>query len=409
MKMANLERFFFSRYLKHPKRNLLRFSFVFMTLGLVLSVAILSAGLNLFEGYERSLKEVLLGSFAHLSIQKSNGEYLGPSETQALVEQISRQKQYRDIRPVLQYSVMATNGEKVRGASLSAYHFDAAYPFPYKRYISQGKSQLQAQEVIIGRYLARDLGKGINDTLKVVYPRLDRISAMGMFPAEYNFKIVGIYSSGFYENDRSLLICGVSDAQALLSLSPGYTKLEISLQPKWVESAGLMAAELQTKLGSQYTVYPWTLFSAGLLRLVKMEKWLIFIIFSFLVMIAGINVISAVSTIIIDKKNEIAVLKTLGASAFSIKRLLSIQVGLVALAAIMTGQLLGALLSYLIEKQSFYRLKGEVYFIDSIKTSISPLNQLIIFVVASLLVFVCIRYPLKQIDKQQIIQLLRSN
>jgi lipoprotein-releasing system permease protein len=155
-------------------------------------------------------------------------------------------------------------------------------------------------------------------------------------------------------------------------------------------------------------VYPWTLFSAGLLRLVSMEKWLIFIIFSFLVLIAGINVISAVSTIIIDKKHEIAVLKTLGASSFTIKRLLSFQVGLVALAAIITGQVLGAGLSYLIEKQSFYRLKGDVYFIDSIKTSISPLNQLIIFIVSTLLVFVCIRYPLKQIDKQQIIQLLRN-
>lgn len=406
--MASLERFFLSRYLKHPKRNLLRFSFVFMTMGLVLSVAILSAGLNLFEGYERSLKEVLLGSFAHLSIQKSTGEYLSPMETQSLLDAVSKYNQFKEVRPVLQYSVMATNEDKVRGASLSAYHFDSAHPFPYDRYITQGRSQLQAQEVIVGRYLARDLGKGLNDTLKVVYPRLDRISAMGMFPAEYNFRIAGIYSSGFYESDRSLLICGIDDAVALLSLSPGYTKLELSLQPKLVENAGVMARDLQARLGSQYTVYPWTLFSAGLLRLVSMEKWLIFIIFSFLVLIAGINVISAVSTIIIDKKHEIAVLKTLGASSFTIKRLLSFQVGLVALAAIITGQVLGAGLSYLIEKQSFYRLKGDVYFIDSIKTSISPLNQLIIFIVSTLLVFVCIRYPLKQIDKQQIIQLLRN-
>jgi len=81
--MDKLERFFFSRYLKSPKRNLLRFSFVFMTLGIVLSVGILSAGLNLFEGYERSLKEVLLGSFPHLTLQKSSGEYFGENRKPA--------------------------------------------------------------------------------------------------------------------------------------------------------------------------------------------------------------------------------------------------------------------------------------------------------------------------------------
>jgi len=150
------------------------------------------------------------------------------------------------------------------------------------------------------------------------------------------------------------------------------------------------------------------MFSAGLLRLVAMEKWLIFIIFCFLVLIAGINVISAVTTIILDKTNEIAVLKTLGSSSRSIKRMLSYQVGLVALAAIVAGQAFGALLSFIVEKQGLYKLKGDVYFIDSLTASISPLNQVIIFAVAASLVTLCIHYPLRQIDRMQIIELLRN-
>ena len=71
--MNSTERFFISRYLHAPKRNLFRFSFIFMILGIVLSVGILSAGLNLFEGYERALKSVLLDSFAHLKVERSNG------------------------------------------------------------------------------------------------------------------------------------------------------------------------------------------------------------------------------------------------------------------------------------------------------------------------------------------------
>jgi len=127
-----------------------------------------------------------------------------------------------------------------------------------------------------------------------------------------------------------------------------------------------------------------------------------------LVLIAGINVISAVATIILDKKNEIAVLKTLGADPTSIKKILCLQVGLSALLAIIAGQILGALLSWGIEKQNFYQLKGDVYFIDSLNTSIDPVNQIIIFIVTSALIFICIYFPLKQIDKLEIIELLRN-
>jgi len=110
----------------------------------------------------------------------------------------------------------------------------------------------------------------------------------------------------------------------------------------------------------------------------------------------------------LDKRNEIAVLKTLGSSSRSIKRMLSYQVGLVAIAAIVTGQVFGAFLSFVVEKQSFYKLKGDVYFIDSLSVSISPVNQLVIFAVASVLVSLCIHYPLRQIDRLQIIELLRN-
>ncbi len=194
----------------------------------------------------------------------------------------------------------------------------------------------------------------------------------------------------------------------MLNSASGFSKIEIRLDPKYIDKAPEIGQKLQEIVGNYYSVYPWQTFSAGLLHLVTMEKWLIFIIFCFLVLIAGINVISAVSTIILDKKNEIAVLKTLGANSTSIKRVLSFQVGLSALLAILAGQILGALLSWGIEKQNFYKLKGDVYFIDSLNTSIAPLNQLIIFIVSAALVFICIYYPLKQIDKLEIIELLRN-
>jgi lipoprotein-releasing system permease protein len=407
--MNKLEQFFLARYLKAPKRNLMRFSFIFMILGIVLSVSILSAGLNLFQGYETSLKKVLLGSFPHISIQDANSEYLSPERVSILIQQLSKHPEIEQITPSISYAVMSSNGSRVRGASLNAYDFSGKYPFPYAQYIKEGNSSLNNGEVIVGKYLAKELGKKIGDDLTVIYPQLDRISALGIYPSERNYRIVGIYSSGFYESDRSQIICTFSDAEALLNINPSFAKLELRLHASSINSATTIATNLQQELGIELAIYPWELFSAGLLRLVAMEKWLIFIIFCFLVLIAGINVISAVTTIILDKRNEIAILKTLGASTASIKKLFAYQVGLAGIGAILIGQSMGALLSFLVEKQSWYKLKGDVYFIDSLTAAISPINQIIVFVVVTCLVFICILYPLRQIDKLQIIELLRNS
>ncbi len=398
--MDKLSTFFLTRYLQAPKRNLLRFSFVFMILGIILSVGILSAGLNLFEGYERTLKDVLLGTFPHITLTKANLDNISNDETDSLITKLSKRDEIQQITPLLSYPVMTAGKEKVRGAILNAYDFNSKQPFPQAKY-AKG-------EVIIGKYLAKELGKDIGDTLKVVFTRLDNISALGIFPSEYYLPIAGIYSSGFYETDRSLVLTNITDAEYMLNAKPGFSKLEIRLKSKDIEKAPEIAQLLQTIAGPEYSVYPWQTFSAGLLHLVEMEKWLIFIIFCFLVLIAGINVISAVATIILDKKNEIAVLKTLGANSASIKRILCLQVGLSALLAIIAGLVFGALLSLGIEKQNFYQLKGDVYFIDSLNTSIILINQIIIFVVASVLIFICIYFPLKQIDKMEIIKLLRN-
>ncbi|MDD2229399.1 MAG: ABC transporter permease [Candidatus Cloacimonetes bacterium] len=407
--MNKLERFFLTKYLEAPKRYLMKFSFMFMVLGIVLSVAILSAGLNLFQGYETSLKDVLLGSFPHITVQDANNEYLSPQQADTIIKQLKKLPQVDMVTPVINYAVMVSNDTRVRGASLNAYDFSGTYPFPYSKYIKEGSNSPKVGEIIIGKYLAKELGKKVGDEIKVIYPQLDRISALGLYPSERKYKVAGIYSSGFYESDRSQIICSLTDAETLLNINPSFAKLEIILNSKAIGSAESIAGNIQKDIGIDYAVYPWTLFSAGLLRLVAMEKWMIFIIFCFLVLIAGINVISAVTTIILDKRNEIAVLKTLGASSASIKKLFAYQVGLAGVGAIIIGQMLGALLSFFVEKQGFYRLKGDVYFIDSLTAAISPLNQIIVFVVAACLVLGCIYYPLRQIDRLQIIELLRNS
>jgi lipoprotein-releasing system permease protein len=398
------ERLFLERYVSNPKRNLLRFSFVFMVLGIVISVGILSAALNLFEGYERTLRSVLLDSFAHIRIESYNRALMPDSLAYGTIKALSERPEIASATPLLTVSLMASNKGKARGSMMHAYGNGGANI--YAKHVEKGSSEIKPGQVIAGHYLVKELGLSLGDTLRVAFPRLDRITPLGMYPGETPLVISGIYNSGFYEYDRSLLICGLEDARAIQGNGSGFSGIEVRLKDKYADESIRYATEFDRMLDGG--IYAIPVGNNTLLRLVRMQKWLIFIVFSFLVLIAGINVISCVSAQIFDRKNEIAVLKSLGAGAATIRNILGYQLLLVCLAAIIAGQLFGLLLSWIVANQNIYQLKGDVYFIDRLEFYAAPFNQLVIFAVAALLVLLCVHIPLRRIDRMKAIDLLRN-
>ncbi|NLO11634.1 MAG: ABC transporter permease [Candidatus Cloacimonetes bacterium] len=404
--MNSTERFFISRYLHAPKRNLFRFSFIFMILGIVLSVGILSAGLNLFEGYERALKSVLLDSFAHLKVERSNGMYM-QAEVVARVESVlGTQKEISSLTPGIGFNVMAVDEDNTRGCIFNAYEPAQGKDPLYHKYVVKGSSHVEEGQVVIGQYLADDYRLTVGDSLRVLYPQLNRITPMGIYSGEHFLQVVGIYRSGFYEYDRGLIIGTLTDARNILFTNDLYSSVEVRLKSNSIEDVSKLAYQYSLLLGPELAVYPTV--STSLLQTITMQKWLIFIVFCFLVLIAGINVISAVITMIYDKQNEIAVLKTLGASNATIRKVINYQIYFVCLAAIIIGQAFGALLSWFVVKQGFYHLKGEVYFIDKLEHYISGFNLLVVFLVAAALTAICVWIPSRRINKLQIIDLLRN-
>lgn len=404
--MNPAERLFLERYITNPGRNLLRFSFVFMILGIVLSVGILSAALNLFEGYERALKAVLLDSFPHIRIQTRSQEPLTHQQTEKALRLLHRQSQIASANANLSFNLMAANGDRSQGVLLRAFDLNDAEPPPWSKYVIRGKITPSSGEAVVGHYLAQELGLAIHDTLRLIYPQFDRITPLGMYPGLHEFEICGLYRSGYYEYDRSLVITNVADAQAILGLGAGYSGIEIKLKPQYLDQSQPLALRFDYLLGTDLTAEP--VANVTLLRIVRMQKWLIFIIFSFLVLIAGINVISCVLAQIYDKKNEIAVLKALGTAPVTLRNILGHQLTLVCLLSVILGQFVGLLLSWLVVKQNFYQLKGDVYFIDRLELYVSPVNQLVIFLVAAILVLFCVRLPLRRTDRMLVIDLLRN-
>ncbi|HHZ14732.1 MAG TPA: ABC transporter permease [Candidatus Cloacimonetes bacterium] len=404
--MKSIERFYLLRYIKSPKRMLMRFSFVFMVLGIVISVSILSAGLNLFEGYERALKTVLLDSFAHIKIESGNGRFLSREQLDRIMNTLGDKPEIVSLTPNIGINLMAIDSVNTRGCVFNAYHTAEGKELHYGKFVVEGRPQVNDGEVVIGHYLAEEFGLGIGDEISLLYPQLRRVTPLGVSSDIRRFEVVGLYRSGYYEFDRSLIIGTLTDARSILFTDDPFAAVEIKLDNEHVDKAKEIASRYRLELGADLIAYP--PISGDLLRIVAMQKWLIFIVFSFLVLIAGINVISAVSTMILDKKNQIAILRTLGATAATVRRVINYQILLVCLIAIIIGQALGALLSLFVVKQGFYRLKGEVYFIDKLEHHISLFNLAAVFVVASILVIICVWIPSRQINRLKIIDLIRN-
>lgn len=404
--MKSIERFYLLRYIKNPKRMLLRFSFIFMVLGIVISVGILSAGLNLFEGYERALKSVLLDSFAHIKIESANGRFLTAAQLDQIHETLKDTAQISSIIPYIGINLMAIDSQNTRGCIFNAYQNPENQEVHYDKFVVEGHTEIKNGEVIIGHYLAEDFGLKIGEDISLLYPQLNRVTPLGISSGNRRFKVKGIYKSGYYEFDRSLIIGTLEDARSILNTNDLYAAVEIKLKSDYVDKAKELANNINFALGNNMVAYP--PISGDLLRIVAMQKWLIFIVFSFLVLIAGINVISAVSTMILDKKNQIAILKTLGATSKTVRKVINYQILLVSFIAIIIGQALGALLSLLVVKQGFYHLKGDVYFIDKLEHHISAFNLITVFVVAALLVIICVWIPSRQINRLKIIDLIRN-
>jgi lipoprotein-releasing system permease protein len=407
--MSNIIPFLLGRSLRSKNQDGFRWEFIMMVLGIIISITVVSAAINLFEGYQRALKKILLNSSAHQFVYSDLAANLSTSQVQTGSAILLNQPEVLSVHPVVANSAMVRHGSSVRGCILRAYDADKPLSgFWFAEYLSSGKLALDSHSIIIGDRLASDLQISIGDSLTLLYPQTDKFSPLGLIPRSESFRVNGTVRTGYYEMDRALIITTAQAAFDFYLTGKEYTYLEVKLKDKFVDSSYKLSKKYQTSLGNQFQLRSWEEFNGNLLALIAIEKWLIFLVFSFLVVIAALNSISTVSTSILERKKEIALLKTMGLTDAKIRQFIYLRVLVICVFSVLAGLLLGSVAAWLITQQSFYQLKGDVYFIDQIVMHISLLNYAVIFISAMLIIGFCVMFPLKYINRLQIVNVLRG-
>ncbi|MDP8203132.1 MAG: ABC transporter permease [Candidatus Tenebribacter mawsonii] len=408
--MNKIVLFFLKKYIYSPKREWLRFDSVFMVIGILISVATLTVALSIFEGYETVLKDTILGVNSHIYIFKSGEGNLLQHNVEEIETKLQKMEGVENTSALIISQAMAVNGSRIKGSIVRGIDWEQTeLPSKYRKFVLEGTWKLDTgNSAVLGYKLAKELNLKLGDTFKLISPLNSKITPMGLKPKEESFTLVGLYKSGMYEYDSKFIFIDINRMAEFNSMENEFTMVEVKMKPEWIDRADYIAYAWEHEFDYKYQISSWIDFNSNLFALLKMEKWVIFIILSFLILIASFNVVSSVSTSIIEKRTELGILKAFGASDKILQKIFVGKTMILAFLSVTLGQVLGILLAKFLSWQKFLVLKGDVYFLDKINVQFGFMSWLIILCVSMLIVFAASLIPLKKISKLNITNIIRK-
>jgi lipoprotein-releasing system permease protein len=256
--------------------------------------------------------------------------------------------------------------------------------------------------IILGKELALRLGVFPGDTLNVVSP-VGPISAMGMVPKIRTFAVVGLFHSGMYEYDSSLAYIELGEAQKFFNMAASVSGIEVKVRD--VFRAGEIARNIERELGFSHGARDWMQMNRNLFSALKLEKTMMFLLLVLITIVASFNIVSTLTMIVTEKQKEIAILKAMGATTRSIRRIFMLNGLIIGFSGTAIGIPLGYAFLWLI--QTFWTFDPTVYYISKIPVHVLVEDVLLVAGSAILISFVATVYPANQAARLEPVAALR--
>ena len=286
------------------KEGFLKIISVFSFLGIMLGVAILIIVMSVMNGFKKDLTNKILGLNPHIVIQPNS---FNISEDYTL----KLKNEFKDIRLSKSYfgeGIIISNNN-AKGAILKGVDLrEKSISEFFNNYTSEGNlDNFNTNKVFIGSEMAFNLNLKVDDTLSLMSSSFIS-TPLGSLPKQENFKVAGIFNTGFLEFDQSIVFINIEDALALFNKENKDQNIEVYLKDPL--QANFYKNKIQ-KINENYFVYSWTDLNKSLFSALKVERNVMFIILSLIIVVAAFNIISGLTILIKNKTKEIAILKTL--------------------------------------------------------------------------------------------------
>ena len=377
------------------------------TLGVAVGVTAVIIALAVMTGLQQELREKLVGSQAHIYVSKAPAidDYRAeiaklsaiPGVTgaapgiigKAMVTAPSRQEfvQLNGIDPLLEENVIAL-GPAMKTGSVAA----LAVPDP------DGLGG-----ILLGSELAANLNVAVGERVSVLTAE-GSLSPMGMVPHHRSLRVAGIFSLGLSEVDSSLTFITIDVAKRLLDRDAVEF---IQLRVKNVWDAPAIAASIPSALGSNYTTQDWASMNRSLFSALALEKVAVSLAIGLIVMVAALNIVASLILLVMEKHRDIAILKTMGASARSVMTIFVAQGLLIGIVGTTVGAFFGLGVASILDRYKLIRVPADVYQVSYLPFIVLPGDFVLVVTVAILICFVATVYPSRQAARLDPAQALR--
>jgi len=399
------------RYLRARRRTTFLSMISALSLaGVTIGVATLLIVLAVMTGFEHDLREKILGFNPHVTVVS----YAGPfEEWRDVLEKTRKVPGVKAASPVIYGQAMVGIGRVVSGvvvrgvephgkeaavdigATMVSGSFEAlADKQTIPRAEEDGGGTVELPGIVVGEELARQLAIAPGDVLSVISP-LASPGPTGMIPRVKRFVLVGVFDSGMFDYDTTLAYMALPDAQQFFELGDTVSGIEVQVRDLYAARDDARAVEKAIG-GFPYRARDWMEVNRNLFSALKLEKVVYGIVLCLIVVVAAFNILASLTMVVREKRRDIAVLKSMGASASSIGRIFILNGAVIGVAGTVLGTLLGLAGCWLLSTYQFVELPKDVFLVTTLPVRMEPLNFVVVGVVAIVICLVAALSPARR-------------
>jgi lipoprotein-releasing system permease protein len=377
-------------------------------LGVTVGVMALLIALALMTGLQGELRDRIVGSSAHVYVFKV-GE--GIRDVSAELAKMKQMPRVIGVAPATIGKGLLTGGPD-RQAPVTIKGIDPALEgtvTDIRKAIRSGSVDAvraapdEMDGIVLGTDLAASLEVKTGDTVRVITPD-EILTPMGAMPHRRTFKVVGIFSLGLFEFDSEYALVDLPVAERLFGKDkPDF--IQLRLDDMFASSD--VAAAIPKRFGEEYATQDWKTMNKSLFSALWLEKMAISITIGLIIMVAALNIVASLVLLVMEKSRDIAILKTMGTPARSIRRIFMLQGLIIGLVGTGTGTVAGGAIVYVLDRYKLIHVPIDVYQISYVPFTLLPLDLVVVVCAAVLVCLIATIYPSRQASKLDPAQALR--